>query len=113
VECDAEDALYVHAIEDTVYAALPYSHPGKHFNHENKQLVAETRVFYGECLMQKTEKSVLFYIRYLDEQQQWQKALESLQFKGKQVMHAQQPFKQATLNSIESSINSGRCFEIY
>lgn len=112
-ECDAEKQLYVHAIQDAVYPVLGYPYPGQHFDRESKQLVAETRAFYGQCLTQKAEKTVLFYTRYLDEHQQWQKVLESLQFKGQKVTRVEQKFKQTTVAEIEKLLNSAQCFEIY
>lgn len=112
-ECDAETALYLHPIQDAVYAAVGYPYPGKHYNRENNTVVAETRVFYGECLSQQPQKTVLFHTRYLDDQKQWHNALESLQFNDEKVVHITLTFQPKTLENVESLRNSGRCFEVY
>lgn len=78
IECDAEQALYIHSPDDGELLAEDgrnsYQFPGKLFDYETDSLLYEGRAFYGEVL--KNKRGVIWYQNaYFEQNKSWKKSV--------------------------------------
>ncbi len=110
-QCDINTSVYLNLVADPEYGLSRYTLPGELYYYEDNSLLATSRMFYGECL-KKEETTVIWYQKYLGDDNKWHQAVYDIDFQGAKVVQNSAEIPYGQLEKTEALVAEGFCREV-
>lgn len=114
-ECDATTSIYIHSPSDGPMKdegnQPRFAYPGRVLNPDDRSLVSEGRMFFGNCAA-KNPNAAIWFGRWLGDDKQWHEVIELAEVKDDRLVHVEAKTEVPTLSEAGDAVRKSQCREL-
>ena len=113
--CDAGTSIYIHSPSDGPMrdeGTQPrFDYPGREIGREDRSVISETRMFFGNCAVGHAD-AVLWFYRLRDDNKQWQEKVYLAEIRDDRLAYGEVKTDVPRLGDAEDATRESQCHEL-